>query len=90
MTWRCVVMVPHEYVIDYARDVPTAQAGAESIRSKFQNVVVGEETYYPKIMGVYGPKIPIEVYADQVGPKKPPTPQLTVDREPPNDQPPAA
>ena len=91
MTWRTVIMVPHEYVIEYARDVPTAQAGAEAIRAKFPNVVSATGmTYYPKILECSGPPEIVEEYIKSVAPKTPPTPELTVDRPEPPSEPPAA
>lgn len=84
MIWRCVILVPQEHVIEYARDVPTAQAGAEAIRARSPTVKSGSHVYYPSVAEISGPPIPIEAYADMVRPKEPAVPELTLKPEPPS------
>lgn len=98
MTWKCVIMVPHVHVIEYARDLETAQKGAESLRANYREVKgamadplplkegSGQDqmTYYPVIVEISGPSEPITEHAKAVAPKEAVVPTLTLEPEPPS------
>lgn len=89
--WKCVVLVPFEHTIEFARDIATAQTGAESVRQMYKNVISKDHTFYPMIAEISGPPEVIAEYAKTVAPPEPPPPvQLVLPLPEPPDGPRAA
>jgi hypothetical protein len=88
--WKVIIAVPQVFDIDFARDVETAQRGAESVRSRFRNVDAAGQLFYPMILAVTGPPEVIEEYRQRVEPKELEPVQLRLPLDEPDDHPPAA
>ena len=97
MTWKCVISVPTEYVIEFATTLEQAQAGAENIRAKFPTLERLGHTFYPWIMQISGPSDLIDAFEkkaaaelqERLKAKAPVQLELPLG-DPPNDTPPAA